>query len=144
MLKSRVSIIKQITNTAFEYKGIYSILEYLNYFPYTNLSRFCKFNNPKRNQTILPTIKKILFCRMYVSQIAGCNPCSIWKGFNKTSQGELLKYPLLKKNMAIPKIIMITAVPFPLRVIVETRNARFPKNKAGNISCATMPRGLIG
>ena len=44
----------------------------------------------------------------------------------------------------MPMIIISTAVPFPLRVIVENIKVKLPKKRTGIINCKDISKGLIG
>ena len=44
----------------------------------------------------------------------------------------------------MPIIIINTAVPFPLRVMVDSIKAMFPKKSIGNINCNAISSGLTG
>ncbi len=44
----------------------------------------------------------------------------------------------------MPMIIISTAVPFPLRVIVENIKVKLPKKRPGNNNYKDIKKGLIG
>ena len=67
------------------------------------------------------------------------------KGFRKGFQNEDAFSPWpMKLKARRPKIIMITAVPLPLRVMVENMKARLPKNNIGKINWAAISKGFTG
>ena len=65
---------------------------------------------------------------MMLSQMTGRELRGMEKGLRRIFQKERsIRGVLLKINRAMPMIIIKTAVPLPLRVMVENMKARFPK-----------------
>src|ERR1035437_7565852 len=104
---------------------------------YINFSRFCKLNRATSINNTDPVARMILFLTIIIPQVASFTSQGMLYGFRK-----IFHWLLFRKSLRImknsPKMIIITAVPFPFLTTVDNMNDIMARKKTGIITWAVI------